>query len=127
MKKCDSYHLQPKTKYAYHPLSGRPIAYDIEVGVCWGTKECDECDCGGNETKCDFYPHVREKAKKETKEVITNGGYIRSKDNKELAKFLMSNWFIEELCQCCEGEYDKCGDLKFCESKIYKWLLKTKK
>ena len=63
MKKCTSYHLQPTTRYTYHPLSGRPIAHDIEVGVCWGTKECEQCNCGGDMTKCDFYPKVREKAK----------------------------------------------------------------
>ena len=65
MKKCDSYHLQPKTRYTYHPLTGSPIAHDIKVGVCWGTKECDECNCGGDMTQCDFYPYVRERANKE--------------------------------------------------------------
>lgn len=65
MKKCDSYHLQPKLRYTYHPITERPIAHDIEVGVCWGTRECDECSCGGDRTKCDFYPEVRERAKKE--------------------------------------------------------------
>lgn len=63
MKKCDSYHLQPKTRYTYHPLSGHPIPHDIEVGVCWGTKECDECDCGGDMTQCDFYPEVRKRGR----------------------------------------------------------------
>lgn len=126
MKKCDCYHIESKHKYIYHPITREPIKHNITVGVCWGTKEIDECNCGGDETKCDFYPHVREKAKKESKKVITNGGYIRSTDNKELAEFLMSNWFIDNVCQYCEGEYDRCGDLKFCESKIYEWLLKTK-
>lgn len=27
-----------------------------ERGVCWGTKEKEPCRCGGDETKCDFYP-----------------------------------------------------------------------
>lgn len=62
--KCKSYHLQPKTRYTYHPLTGSPIAHDIEVGVCWGTKECDECLCGGDMTQCDFYPEVRAKERK---------------------------------------------------------------
>lgn len=30
-------------------------------GVCYGTKECDECSCGGDPAKCDFYPEKREK------------------------------------------------------------------
>ena len=62
MKKCDCYHLRKAIRYTYHPLSGRPIPHDAEVGVCWGTRECDECNCGGDRTKCDFYPEVREKA-----------------------------------------------------------------
>jgi hypothetical protein len=27
--------------------------------VCWGTKECEECYCGGDRRKCDFYEDVR--------------------------------------------------------------------
>ena len=26
---------------------------------CWGTKERDVCSCGGDETKCNFYPSKR--------------------------------------------------------------------
>ena len=63
--KCKSYHIQPTLRYTYHPFTGQPIAHDVEVGVCWGTKETDECSCGGDRTKCDFYPEVREKAFKE--------------------------------------------------------------
>lgn len=29
---------------------------------CTGTKELDKCNCGGNPTKCDFYPEVRKRA-----------------------------------------------------------------
>ena len=28
-------------------------------GECWGTRERDVCSCGGDETKCDFYPEKR--------------------------------------------------------------------
>lgn len=27
-----------------------------ERGVCWGAKEKEPCRCGGDESKCDFYP-----------------------------------------------------------------------
>lgn len=30
-------------------------------GECWGTRERDECRCGGDTTKCDFYPEKRKK------------------------------------------------------------------
>lgn len=27
--------------------------------VCWGTKECEACDCDGYKFKCNFYPELR--------------------------------------------------------------------
>lgn len=30
-------------------------------GTCWGTKECEECTCDGDTTKCNFYPEYRNK------------------------------------------------------------------
>lgn len=59
---------------------------------------------------------------------ISNGNYIRSMNDEELAEFLMSSWFVDEICKSCEDQYDndKCGDMDFCESKIYEWLLKMR-
>ena len=31
---------------------------------CLGTKEIDRCNCGGDESKCDFYPEKRKAAEK---------------------------------------------------------------
>lgn len=67
MKKCDCYHTETKRQYTYNSITGAPIGHDVEIGVCWGTKECDECSCGGNQAKCDFYPEVRQKARKKRK------------------------------------------------------------
>lgn len=78
MNKCDCYHTQTKRRYTYNPITGDPIGHDVEVGVCWGTKECEECSCGGNEIKCDFYPEVREKALKEQEPKF--GEWISVKD-----------------------------------------------
>lgn len=38
--------------------------HHVEYGkqVCWGTKEMEECSCGGDESKCNFYPDKRVKA-----------------------------------------------------------------
>ena len=58
--KCDCYHEKTNRRYTYNPITGQPIGHDIVVGVCWGTKECDECSCGGDEAKCDFYPPKKE-------------------------------------------------------------------
>lgn len=108
MNKCDCYHLQPKTRYTYHPITGSPIAHDIEVGVCWGTRECDECSCGGDRTKCDFYHEVREKAKKEAEKIITNADRIRTMTDEELAEFLVgSGSVVDDICHtglCLDGE-----------------------
>ena len=56
MSKCSCHHIE---KY-YHNGYLRSVRQE-----CWGTKERDECSCGGDRTKCDFYPEVREKALKE--------------------------------------------------------------
>ena len=62
MKKCDCYHTKTKTQYVYDRFTGRPTPFDTEVGICWGTRECDECNCDGDRSKCDFYEHVRKEA-----------------------------------------------------------------
>lgn len=33
--------------------------YDAQVHVCNGTRERDQCMCGGNQQYCDFYPEKR--------------------------------------------------------------------
>lgn len=39
-------------------------------GYCIGTKNCESCSCGGNELKCNFYEHIRERARLEQTEAI---------------------------------------------------------
>ena len=47
---CDCYHQRWVGKDEKH----------LEViGECWGTKERDECQCGGDPQCCDFYPEKR--------------------------------------------------------------------
>lgn len=84
MQKCDCYHVQTKLRHTYH-ITAVPVYYYMDVGVCWGTKERDECFCGGDRTKCDFYPEVREKAKKEVEKIVTNADRIRAMTDDELA------------------------------------------
>lgn len=43
-------------------------AYYEAVGICNGTRERDECSCGGDRAKCDFYPEVRAKVIQEQEE-----------------------------------------------------------
>ena len=79
MKKCDAYHTRTKTTY----LDPATVAYitgkwpenngkiESEVGVCCGTKNQEECNCGGNRSKYDFYKNVRE-----------NTNYTKNEDNE---------------------------------------------
>ena len=53
-----------------------------ERGVCWGTKEKEPCRCGGDETKCDFYP------KRAVLCAKTNADRIRAMTDEELAEFI---------------------------------------
>ena len=58
MRKCSCYHEEEIRKF--YPFDFEPLT--TTVGHCYGTKERDICDCGGDEAKCDFYPEKREKA-----------------------------------------------------------------
>ena len=67
MDKCSCYCVKKIKQSCVSQITGMPFWYDVEVSYCNGTKERDECLCGGDETKCDFYLEVRERAKKEPK------------------------------------------------------------
>lgn len=125
--KCKCYHTQKKLRYTYNPITGSPIPHDIDVGVCWGTKETDECNCGGDETQCDFYPEIRKKAKKEfeSKTSMTRADNIRSMSDEQLAELLAQGIYnnkeidMDEICHkgmCLDGET--------CAGCMLKWLQK---
>ena len=48
----------------YNVRIDRIYGNEMKYGVCLGTKEVDRCNCGGDESKCDFYPEKRKKAEK---------------------------------------------------------------
>lgn len=59
-KMCECYHTEKTQSPLYSRYTGEIEGYCTKtVGVCWGTKECDECSCGGDEEECDFYPEKR--------------------------------------------------------------------
>lgn len=43
----------------YSSVTGYPIYDDVTVTRCVGTKEQDECSCGGDRRQCTFYPEYR--------------------------------------------------------------------
>ena len=48
----------------YNVRIDRIYGNETKYGVCLGTKEIDRCNCGGDESKCDFYPKKRKAAHK---------------------------------------------------------------
>ena len=51
----------PKTPCdCYHERRNYP--HDSVIGECWGTRERDECRCGGYKELCTFYPEYRKTA-----------------------------------------------------------------
>lgn len=92
MSKCDCYYTETKRRYTYNPITGDPIGHDVKVGVCFGTKECDECSCGGDETKCDFYSEVRKKAREERKSKF--GEWISVEDRLPSKDSIPDNFIV---------------------------------
>ena len=58
MGKCDCYDIRQKTIDTFTTSCSR------SYGVCLGTKEVEPCSCGGDKSKCDFYPEKRKAAEK---------------------------------------------------------------
>ena len=56
--------------------------YGREIGACMGTKEMEECACGGDEAKCDFYAYKRNKSRESKPKTLF-----------ELIKLLLDNNF----------------------------------
>lgn len=54
MGQCDCYNVRIDSIYGN----------EVKYGVCLGTKEVDRCNCGGDESKCDFYPEKRKAVEK---------------------------------------------------------------
>ena len=60
MKKCDCYDVAEEIFGWLN--SDTPILK--EVSRCYGTKEREECACGGDRSQCDFYPEIRAESQK---------------------------------------------------------------
>ena len=76
MTKCDCYHENTRKS----PIYGEAFCVDETYGVCYGTKECDECYCHGDESQCTFYPEKRKKAEKP---MVTAEMWIKAQEDGE--------------------------------------------
>lgn len=103
MRICDCYREKTKMAPVYFGYTEK------KYGICLGTKECDECSCGGYESQCDFYPEKRKKAMKtmntaemwlkaqedgKTYECI-NGDIAYSKENGLFDKITFEGWLLK--------------------------------
>lgn len=124
MSRCDFYRLEPERDITLW-TNGVPVYEHINVPRCWGTKEKDICDCGGDRSKCSFYESVRaaaaaEKNNSDIKGVsneIENligeywGGdpaYYTNSKNEEEADTAKLCCKILEAIRMAQGEIDEC-------------------
>lgn len=124
MSKCDCYYVESE-RHCFFNENGVPICESINVPRCWGTKEGDVCDCGGDKSKCNFYERVRAEAAEEkkfstTKNILeeiegligeywgTNPIYYTDSKNKEEADSAKLCCKILEAIRIAQGGNDEC-------------------
>ena len=95
---------------------------------CWGTKERDVCSCGGDESKCNFYPEKRSAVHK-----MTVFEKIKSMNVEEFTKWFYENctndddpvikWWNDTYCKNCPSEIGKYEDsdreMEFCWCELH--------
>ena len=68
--KCDCFeeiteksHISDFQRGMYYALTGSipPDLIEHVKTICNGTRECDECSCGGDRRNCTFYEEIRER------------------------------------------------------------------
>lgn len=64
MATCKCYKTRDSFTIRYDEYTGERVMTPRKESYCSGTKECDPCNCKGDESNCDFYDYVRERAKK---------------------------------------------------------------
>lgn len=122
MDKCECYKWGERFECRYFD-DGRPYGMMVGYNYCSGTKECDACSCGGDKSKCDFYPEVKKKALYRLKGIKTNADRIRKMTDEELAKQIFNQFDVDEICRFCIPMMrtdDRCD--RHCTSGILNWL-----
>ena len=95
-------------------------------GTCWGTRECEECTCDGDTTKCNFYPEKR----KEKKTMNTAEMWLKAQEDGMCYEMVIGQGYNDEIFYQKEkglfdgGLYDVTLD-NFDEFMNEKWKLRT--
>ena len=118
MNKCDCYQFETKRRYlssidkiTYTLATERlaPEYIDEKVGVCYGTKEKDVCDCDGDRSKCSFYESVREKAAEKEKILSTSKNVL-----EEIEDLIGEYWGTEPIYYTDSKNKEESGAAKLC-------------
>lgn len=118
MNKCDCYQFETKRRYlsnidkiTYTLATERlaPEYIDEEVGVCYGTKEKDVCNCDGDRRKCSFYESVREKEAEKEKSLSTNKNVL-----EEIEGLIGEYWGTNPIYYVDSKNKEEAGAAKLC-------------
>lgn len=96
MDKCECWELR-KTIVGWHDKS--PLYGQYTKQICNGTKEREECTCGGNVAECNFYPEKR----KEGKTLNTAEMFIQANKDGKTYKCEDMQYNKKDGFHCIEG------------------------
>ena len=118
MSKCSCYQFETKRRYlsnidkiTYTLATERlaPEYIDEKVGVCYGTKEKDVCNCGGDRRKCSFYERVRAEAAEEEKSLSTNKNVL-----EKIEGLIGEYWGTDPIYYTNSKNKEESGAAKLC-------------
>ena len=118
MNKCDCYQFETKRRYlsnidkiTYTLATERlaPEYIDEKVSVCYGTKEKDVCNCGGDRRKCSFYERVRAEATEEKKNLSTTKNVL-----EEIEGLIGEYWGTDPIYYVDSKNKEEAGAAKLC-------------
>ena len=118
MNRCDCYQFETKRRYlsnidkiTYTLATERlaPEYIDEEVGVCYGTKEKDVCNCDGDRSKCSFYERVRAEAAEKKKNLSTTKDVL-----EEIEGLIEDYWGTDPIYYVDSKNEEEAGAAKLC-------------
>ena len=107
MSKCDCYRVESEI-HCFVDENGVPIYENINVPHCWGTKEKDICNCGGDKSKCNFYRRVRA-------ETVEEKSFLTTKNAlEEIEDLIEKHWGTDPIYYTDSKNKEEAGAAKLC-------------
>ena len=120
MNICSCFEIQPKRLFAEDGHGAKLCEIDTYVQICNGTKEREECSCGGDVTKCNFYPEKREQQRtlddeysEACKKMLNNHSVSTGVDVIELMEDKTMNTAEMYLAAQKNGKTYRCNDVLY--------------